>query len=841
MSIEVKEYYTPMIKQYLEVKNTLLDAIVFYRLGDFYEMFFDDAKIASKELDLVLTGRNGGNNEKIPMCGVPFHAANNYIYKLTERGYKIAIVEQAGEVVSGKLVNREVTKIITPGSIMDEQIDEKSSNYIVSVYDDYEHLILVYCELSCGELKAQYVERNNISLKKAIMSLDPKEVIVNSDLNTEYLKMLQKLPNIVLSFEDNHELKKNYEYLIKNNQPYLKDALGQLINYLEYIEKTDITHFNELVIIPKDAYLKLDYASKQNLELTHSIHNKKALTLWQFLDEARSSMGSRKLKNWIEFPLVNKKEINLRLDMIEFLQFNFIMKDELKEYLNNIYDLERICTKIAYNTCNPKDLKRLSTTLKYAPMIIDIFSDFKPLAVLQKIDVCKDLNDLLKDIIVDEPPTSYKDGNVFVEGYNEQLDALRELSSSGQKFILDLENRERERTGISSLKIGFNKVFGYYIEVRKSNIDKIKDEYGYIRKQTLAQAERFVTAELKEKEDEILHAKERSLELEKVLYLDLLEKIKVYLPKLYKLAEALSYIDAIYALSVISDNPNYHRPQFNDGHVINIKNGFHPILDHLMDEKPYIANDLVMDQDDVIHLITGPNMGGKSTYMRQVALIAIMAQIGCFVPASEASLPIFDQIFTRIGANDDITSGQSTFMVEMNEANFALRNATENSLILFDEIGRGTSTYDGMSLACAMIEYISEHLKAKTLFSTHYHELTSLSEKYNNIHNYHVEVHEEDDEVTFLYKVLAGKADKSYGINVAKLADLPSELIMRAKVVLNNLEQEKIELNSDNFEEIKEEKPTIKSEVITMLEDLNVDDLTPKQALMLLYDLKQKV
>lgn len=561
------------------------------------------------------------------------------------------------------------------------------------------------------------------------------------------------------------------------------------------------------------------------------------------MDKCRSSMGSRLLKKWIEYPLMDVKQIDQRLDAIEFLNENFITKDELREHLSYVYDMERLSARIAYGSANPRDILRLIKTLEHAPAIFSLFHDCRAYEAYRNIDMCQELYAHIKGAIVDEPPLTLKDGGVFVEGYHEELDTLREIGRNGKNWILELENKERERTGIRSLKIGYNRVFGYYIEVTKANLAQVKEDFGYVRKQTLANAERFITQELKEKEDAIVHAQERSIRLEAELFADLLRQIRVYLPKLHDLAQALSTIDALYAMAEVSGENGYTRPTFHKEHVIDMQEARHPILDKLMKKSRYVSNNLHMDEHHDILMITGPNMGGKSTFMRQTVLLVIMAQMGCFVPAKRAALPIFDQIFTRIGASDDIMSGQSTFMVEMMEANNALQHASENSLILFDEIGRGTSTYDGMALAQAMIEYIVAKLHAKTLFSTHYHELTAMAEKNQSIHNVHVEVHEENDQVTFLYRVVDGKADKSYGINVARLAHLPQEVLCRADQILAGLEKQ--EMNFAAAQAVPQmtvkETSSKQEELLRQVLAADVDRMTPMDALQCLYELKEKV
>ncbi|MEG0265558.1 MAG: DNA mismatch repair protein MutS [Erysipelotrichaceae bacterium] len=832
--------FTPMMNQYLEVKNKHLDAIVFYRLGDFYEMFFDDAKIASNELDLVLTGRNAGVDYKVPMCGIPYHAASGYIQRLITKGYKVAIVEQMENPAEAQgIVKREVIKIVTPGTIMDEVNDERATVQIAAIHDLQYALAIVLCEMTTGEMKAQIIDKNLMAIQKVLLGNNVREVVIENKLDKKVKKMINDLSMITVSFMENAIFDKAYNHLIEHiEDERIKHTFGLLINYLLETQKRSMSHLNTVEMIYEEDYLQMDYSTRSNLELTQSLRNNgKSLTLWSFLDKCQSAMGSRTLRKWIEYPLIKVEEINKRADAIDYLNANFILKDELKEALSNVYDLERLSARIAYGSANPRDIVRLVKTLKCAPIIFNLLKDCKAYPEFQEVDSCSELCSFLDGALVEEPPVNMKDGGIFVDGYHSELDEVRKIGHSGKQWILDLETKEKERTQIKSLKIGYNRIFGYYIEVTKANIDQVKEEFGYVRKQTLTNAERFVTQELKEREDLIVHAQERMVNLEIELFNDLLDKIRVYLPKLHVLASSLSQIDALYSLAVISNENGYTRPIFHSGHEVYLEEARHPILDKIMKETKYVSNDLKMNEDNSVLMITGPNMGGKSTYMRQNALIVLMAQIGCYVPAKKAELPIFDQIFTRIGANDDIMSGQSTFMVEMIEANNALQNATSNSLILFDEIGRGTSTYDGMALAHAMIEYITNTIGAKTLFSTHYHELTALADNNKAIQNVHVEVHEENDTVTFLYRVKEGKADKSYGINVARLAHLPNSILARAKQLLDNLELQpsQVTLSAPTMIE-KEDKRVQKIE--TMLGNCDLNEMTPMAALTLLCELK---
>lgn len=839
-----KATYTPMMKHYLELKEQHEDAIIFYRLGDFYEMFFEDAKTASSELDLVLTGRNAGVEERVPMCGIPHHAAKGYIQRLIQKGYKVAIVEQLEDPALAKgLVKRDVIKIVTPGTIMDEVSDEKTTVYIASLHDFQFGLAVILCEMTTGELRAQLIDKHVMAIQKVLLGNNVREIVIQEKFDKKIVKMIEEMQTITVSYHNDNALKEEYRHLLNGiEDDRVETAFGVLTNYLDETQKRNMAHLNAVEMVYENDFLQMDFSTKQNLELTSSLRsNSRSQTLWSFLDKCRSSMGSRLLKKWIEYPLVDTAMINRRLDAVEYLNDNFITKDELREHLGFVYDMERLSARVAYGSANPRDILRLIKTLEHTPQIFELFHDCSAYEEFQSIDPCRELYDMIEGAIIDNPPLTLKDGGVFVESYNEELDQVREIGKNGKNWILELENKERERTGVKSLKIGYNRVFGYYIEVTKTNLDSIKDEFGYVRKQTLTNAERFITQELKDKEDAIVHAQERSIRLEAELFNHLLNQIKVYLPKLHDLSHALATIDALYALAEISSENGYTRPQFHTGHSIHMKEARHPILDRMMKTTRYVSNDLEMGEDNDILMITGPNMGGKSTYMRQTVFLVIMAQIGCFVPAKKAEMPIFDQIFTRIGASDDIMSGQSTFMVEMIEANNALQNATANSLILFDEIGRGTSTYDGMALAQAMIEYIMRNIKAKTLFSTHYHELTEMAEKNAGIRNVHVDVHEEDDKVTFLYRVLDGKADKSYGINVARLAHLPSSVLERAKQILDNLE-----LQPNMVKEVKpplviEKENPQHMQIINQVKQVDVNKMTPMEAMQFLYELKEKM
>ncbi len=834
------ETYTPMMQQYLKVKEGYKDTLLFYRIGDFYEMFFDDAKIASRELDLVLTGKNAGVSEKVPMCGVPHHAVKSYIERLVNRGYKVAIVEQMQDPKEAKgIVERDVIRVITPGTVIDEIEDEKDSVYLCAIEDFGYGYALALVEVSTGENFIQEISHNFTTLLQTLLRNNVREVVLNDHFDEKTIRLLREA-NIVISYCSVDEIKEEYKELAESlTKDQYRTVYGRMLNYLEETQKHILNHLAVATIEKEDEVLYMDYNTQLNLELITPLHEQsKGDTLWSFLDVCKSAMGSRLLKKWIEKPLVKQNEIEDRYRKVDFLIQNFMVRDKMREHLSGIYDLQRLIARCALNSASPIDALRLSKTLVEVPEIIEAVEsdEFKEYT---KVDTLNDLRDLLNGAIVDNPPSTLSDGGVFKDGYNKELDEARSIQKNGRAFIASLESKERERTGIKTLKIGYNRVFGYYIEISKAAAALVQDEWGYVRKQTLVNNERFISQELKEKEDAILHAEENAIRIEKQLFQNILDEIKKRLPKLQKLALVLSELDCYGALAEVSSKYGYVRPTFTDDEFY-IKAGKHPILDVMMKDPHYVANDIHMNKDESILLITGPNMGGKSTYMRQTALIVIMAQMGCFVPAKECHMPLFDKIFTRIGASDDILSGQSTFMVEMNEANRALQSATSRSLILFDEIGRGTSTYDGMALAQAMIEYIATCVHAKTLFSTHYHELTTLVESIGVVRNEHVMVKEDNNKVTFLYKIKAGSADRSYGINVARLAGLPEAVLDRAANLQKELESKKrVVQQSYQLIEMEKEDP-ISKDIMEKLSEVDVDDLSPREAWQMLLDLSAK-
>lgn len=834
--------YTPMMQHYLKMKEENPDSILFYRLGDFYEMFFEDAKLVSQELDLVLTGRSAGVEEKVPMCGIPFHAANSYIQRLVKKGYKVAICEQLEDPSSAKgLVDRGIIKIITPGTYMDATMDAKSTNYMASCDVSSFEITVIYCELSTGELKYQTLQRSLVALQKALLEQNVSELVCPMTMDKKWMAALEEMDTMLISKHKKANIDSEDLPLLNGiESESLKEAFALLMAYLKDTQKQRIDHFLPIESMDKDKVLVMDYETKNHLELVSSqSSNAKAESLWSFMDKCQSAMGSRMLKRWIEYPLIDAEKISKRQAVVKDLKENFMLRENLKEHLVYVYDMERLASRMAYGNASPRDVLQLVATLEHAKPILDLASSLNSYPEFNDVPDCQELYNEIKNAIIENPPLTLKEGGVFNDGYNQELDEVRKIAKQGKDFILELEAKERERTGVKSLKVGYNRVFGYYIEVRNGNLDNIKEEFGYHPKQTLANATRFITQELKEKEEQILHAQETKVKLEQSLFNDLLLRIKRDLFDLHACAQALSTIDVLVSLAILASEKGYVCPVFHPGYNVNVVEGKHPILDDRMKKKRYVSNDWKMSEEEHIQLITGPNMGGKSTYMRQNALLVVMAQMGSFIPAKTAQLPIFDRIFTRIGASDDILTGKSTFMVEMMEANTALRYATKHSLILFDEIGRGTATYDGMALAQAMLEYIDEAIGAKTLFSTHYHELTELAEEHQSMRNVHVDVREEKNEIEFRYRVIEGKADKSYGINVAKLAHLPKVVLDRASQLLLNFENQD---NNQNYQPslfVMDQVQPEKSQLLQQLQELDIDSMTPRDALDCLYELKK--
>lgn len=862
--------YTPMIQQYLRVKADYEDAFLFFRLGDFYEMFFDDAIKASQELEITLTSREGGSTDRIPMCGVPYHSAPPYIEQLIERGYKVAICEQTEDPRQAKgVVRREVVQLITPGTMMEGKgLLEKENNYIASITHFEDHTFgFAYNDLSTGETMVTMLSTGFEEVLNELSLSGAKELVISTDFDVEWQRKIKERSVMTISLEDDCIDKDTYKALIVElNQDKHRQTTSRLFNYLYRTQKRSLDHLQKVSIYHTNQYMKIDYFSKRNLELTETIRSKgkKGSLLW-LLDETKTAMGGRLLKQWIDRPLVNEAEIIRRQSLVETFIASFFEREELREKLKEVYDLERLAGRVAFGNVNARDLVQLRRSLLQIPILqaqlMDLSNDeAEKLAKL--LDPCEEVVALLEKAIVENPPLSIKDGNMIKDGYHEELDKYRDATRNGKTWIAQLEKQEREKTGIKSLKVGYNRVFGYYIEVTRSNLHLLT-EGQYERKQTLTNAERFITPDLKEKEALILQAEEKSIELEYTLFSAIREQVKEYIPRLQALAKSVSELDVLLCFSTVSEERHYVKPSFSKERRIVINDGRHPVVEKVMNAQEYVPNECYMDSEKEMLLITGPNMSGKSTYMRQIALTAILAQIGCYVPASDAELPIFDQVFTRIGAADDLISGQSTFMVEMLEARNAIANASQNSLILFDEIGRGTSTYDGMALAQAIIEYIHNRIGAKTLFSTHYHELTVLEEELLKLKNVHVSAIEQNGKVVFLHKIKLGAADKSYGIHVAQLAELPEELINRANEILAGLEKKDQEAElatpSENavpkvaepvaqlsfFDEpTKIEKASFQPKekrVLEKVKSLDILDMTPIQALNTLYELHKKL
>ena len=834
-----KTKISPMMLQYVEIKEKYMDVILFFRLGDFYEMFFEDAYTASHELELTLTGKNAGLEERIPMCGVPHHAVNIYIDKLIDKGYKVAICEQIENPKEAKgVVKREVLQVVSKGTIMNsESLDEKSNNYIGSVIDMYHLYLISYADISTGEFYITITVHENDKLIMELLSLHLNEIIVKNSIDKHIVNTLKNTYKLNVSIYDEEVDTKEYMDIYKDitDERYIT-SIKHLLSYLITTQKRSLSHLQKVQIIDNKSYLKMDINTKRNLELTENLRLKtRNYSLLWLLDKTKTAMGSRMLRNWLENPLLNIDEINKRYDIIEKLLTEFILKEELKTLLFEVYDLERLCGRIGYGNTNARDLLQLKNSLRVLPDIKTILEQIE----YKNIETLEDLYNLLDKSIDEDAPITVKEGNIIKTGYNIELDLLKDNRSSGKDFVIKMESEERNRTGIKNLKVGYNKIFGYYIEVSKGNVHLIKDEYNYERKQTLANCERYVTPLLKEKEALILGAEEKIINLEYNLFIEIKDIVKQYIPRIQGIAKIIAEIDVLQSLATVSEENNYVRPKLIKERIINIKNNRHPVIEKVL-TSPFVPNDIIMDDKTNIIIITGPNMAGKSTYMRELVITVIMAQMGSFVPADECIIPIFDQIFTRIGASDDLVSGDSTFMVEMKEANNALTNATENSLIIFDELGRGTATYDGLSLAQSIVEYVYNNIKCKTLFSTHYHELTKLQEHFPNLKNVHVSALEENGNITFLHKIKDGPIDKSYGIHVAKLANLPNKLIKRANEILSTYENNgKIEIkNQISFDlEPKKEENKIEKKI----KELNPLEMTPIDALNILYELKKDI
>ncbi len=877
------EEVTPMMQHYLKTKEEYKDCILFYRLGDFYEMFFDDAKIVSKELELTLTGKSCGLKERAPMCGVPFHAADSYINRLVSNGHKVAICEQVEDPKLAKgIVKREVIRVVTPGTNIDMQsLDETKNNFIMCIVYLEDRYGIATCDVTTGEYNVTEVDSER-KLLDELNRFVPSEVICN---NAFYMSgidvddMRNRLHITVSSLESwyfGDDLAKETllsHFHVKQLQGLgLEDyecgviAAGALLKYLYETQKNSLDHILEIHPYSIGKYMIIDSSSRRNLELVETLREKqkRGSLLW-VLDKTKTAMGARLLRSCVEQPLIDKSEILKRQDFITNINKHVITREELREYLNPIYDLERLITRITYQTANPRDLIAFRNSLSMLPSIRTLLDDIDgdmAAEIRDEFDCLTDIYQLVESSIMEEPPISVRDGDIIKDGYNEEVDKLRKAKTEGKTWLADLEAREKEKTGIKNLRIKYNKVFGYYLEVTNSFKDLVPDYY--TRKQTLTNAERYITPELKELEDMILGSEDKLVSLEYDLFREVRDQIASNVARIQKTAKAIAKIDAFVSLAVVAEQNNYCRPKINENGIIDIKGGRHPVVEKMITNDMFIDNDTYLDnKNDRISIITGPNMAGKSTYMRQTALIVLLAQIGSYVPAASANIGIVDRIFTRVGASDDLASGQSTFMVEMNEVANILRNATSNSLLILDEIGRGTSTFDGLSIAWAVVEHISNPklLGAKTLFATHYHELTELEGKLSNVHNYCIAVKEKGDDIVFLRKIVKGGADKSYGIQVAKLAGVPDSVIERAKEIVEELSANDIttivrNITVDNAPKKKKEKEHLDEvdltqmslfdtisddDIIEELRNVDIGNLTPLEALNKLYELQNKV
>ena len=834
----MKQKYSPMMMQYLGIKEQNKDAIVMFRLGDFYEMFFDDAMIVSKELELALTGKNAGAKERVPMCGVPFHSASGYIQKLVDNGHKVAIVEQLTDPGKKGIVERGVVQIVTPGTIFDESMTKNKNNYIACMMIFDFVYTLAFCDITTGEFQVINIDKKDHLLNDQLASMEVKEIVVKSDCTYNFND------SIMVSHYDNETFNEKYRDIFHNIKDLKEIKVSTLLlNYLIETQKRDLEHLQMIEEINNQDFMTMDLYTKKSLELTeNSKDHEKYGSLFWLLDMTKSAMGARLLKNYIDRPLLKKEAIEERLDIVEIFTQQFIQRESIKEILKEIYDLERLSSRIAFGNINARDLKWIASSLKVLPELKQqLYSFNEPLTdqLANQIIDLSHITKLIDDAIIDNPPLTIKEGNIIKDHFNEELDELRYLRDHGKQWLVDFEQKEREKTGIKNLKVGYNRVFGYYIEVTKGSLDLVKDEFEYTRKQSLSNAERFITPELKDMESKILSAQDKIQKLEYVLFTQVRNEIKKEVHLIQDVSKIIARVDVYQSLAMLASENSYVRPVFNDQKIMDIKEGRHGVIEKVMGHGKYVPNDVSIDENSPVVLITGPNMGGKSTYMRQVALIVIMAQIGSFVPAKYANLTIFDQIFTRIGASDDLISGQSTFMVEMLEANNALRFASEKSLILFDEIGRGTATFDGMAIAQAMIEYIASEIHCMTLFSTHYHELTFLEDKGLGIQNVHASARVDNDHLVFEYLIKKGRSNKSYGVNVAKLAKLPDEVINRANLVLETLEENNVEdclIEEKQVQVIEKE-----SEVEKYLKTIDPMALSPLDALSTLIELKKLV
>ena len=866
--------YSPMMQHYLDMKEKYKDCILFYRLGDFYEMFFDDAINVSKELELTLTGKECGQEERAPMCGIPYHAADSYIAKLIANGHKVAICEQLEDPKLAKgMVKRDVIRVVTPGTVIEANLlEDKKNNYIMSIYKNGIYYGLTACDVTTGDLRTTEIKETNnfTALLDEISKYSPAELVVNPmmyDCSEEIAKIKERFDVYITRLEEK-EFTDNYEALsvkykiVDDEEKPVEDlskymlsvgATNALFTYLLDTQKNNLDHINKIVLYSVTKYMSLDINARRNLEITEKLRDKtkKGTLLW-VLDKTATAMGGRLLRNWLNNPLINVEKINKRLDAVAELKDNIILRGEISDNLKKVYDIERLAGKISYGSANGRDLISLKSSAKQLPEIKKILSQAKSSMLMElysELDTLDDVYDIIDKTIVDEPPISVKEGGLIKLGYDEEIDKLKTATTDGKNWIINLEAEEREKTGIKGLKIGFNKVFGYYIEVTKSNISLVPDRY--IRKQTLTGGERYITEELKNLENQILGAEEKVVNLEYNVFVEVRDKIESQIERVQKSAGIIATLDCLCSLATVAEDQNYVRPEVDNSGVLDIKDGRHPVIEKILPSGSFVQNDTYLDKDENrLAIITGPNMAGKSTYMRQVALITLMAQIGSFVPASYARIGVVDKIFTRVGASDDLSMGQSTFMVEMMEVAQILKEATANSLVILDEIGRGTSTYDGLSIAWAVAEYISDKEKcgAKTLFATHYHELTDLENKLEGVKNYSIAVKEKGEDIIFLRKIVKGGTDESYGVHVAKLAGVPQTVTKRANEILKSIERKNV-LNNKKIE--KQEKGVADgqltmfnyklAEIAHELDKVDVNELTPIDALNTLVKIKEKM
>ena len=866
--------FSPMMQHYLETKKQYKDCVLFYRLGDFYEMFFEDAEIVSRELELTLTGKDCGQEKRAPMSGIPYHAADSYIAKLIEKGYKVAICEQVEDPKQAKgIVKREVIRVVTPGTVIESNLlEEKKNNYIMAIYKSGLYFGISVCDISTGEfLATQIVEHNNFArLLDEISRYSPAEIIVSDMMfnsKTEIEKIKERFETYISkeseeSFDGEYELLSGMYNIIDDKNEKIKNlsdkklaiyAINALLKYLEDTQKTSLDHINTIKIYNTTRYMALDINARRNLEITEKMRDKskKGTLLW-VLDKTSTSMGGRLLRRWLNDPLIDRKEINDRLDAVEELKDSIILRGDVVEALKKVYDIERLAGKISYGNANGRDMISLKNSVKQLPEIKKVLSTTGAgllKEIYENIDTLDDIYEIIEKSIVDEPPIGVKDGGIIKIGYDPEIDKLKLATTEGKKWILELEAKEREQTGIKGLKVGFNKVFGYFIEVTKSNLSMVPDRY--IRKQTLTNCERYITEELKNLENQILGAEERVVTLEYNAFCEIRSSIEKQIQRIQKTATLVSTLDVLVSFATVAEDMNYVKPEVDNGGVIDIKEGRHPVIEKMISNSNFVPNDTYLDEErNRLAIITGPNMAGKSTYMRQVALITLMAQVGSFVPASYAKIGVVDKIFTRVGASDDLSMGQSTFMVEMMEVATILKEATKNSLVILDEIGRGTSTYDGLSIAWAVAEFIADKEKcgAKTLFATHYHELTELENKVEGVKNYSIAVKEKGEDIIFLRKIVDGGTDESYGVHVARLAGVPQVVTKKANEILQSLERRNV-LNNKIIEQTpkKESADQIDmynykiAEVAHEIDRIDFNQLTPIDALNTLVKIKEKL